>query len=748
MAVASKLGSDRAPAGPPGLLLTKLYPPETRDHTVQRAQLVDRLREGARCRLTVVAAPAGSGKTTLLAAWREAEATRRPVAWVSLDEDDNDPVVLWRHVIEALRRVCPPLGESMSLELVGAGPIVEVVLPRLVNELAGQEGVALILDDFQRLSSGDARDGVAWFVERAPPTFQLVLGTRIEPSFPLAALRARGELLELRAHDLRFSRDEAAALLNGRLGLGLSSKDVETLVERTEGWPAGLYLAALSLACASDRHAYVGRFGASSRHVVDFLTEEVLDANDPATMELMLKCSILERLCGGLCDAVLEQEDAAVRLAALARTNLFLVPLDDRGEWYRFHHLFAELLRLELERREPETVTALHLRAYAWHRDHGTVEEAIHHALEAGAFAEAGDLVATVWMRYLQVFRFATILALLERFPDDVLRGDARLLLVRAWVFSLTCRHEEAAEAIAAAEQLDRLEQGPLPDGFSSVESSLSLLKAGVPWGDVGAQLAAARRAAELEGPGSLWWPSVCGTVGCGLYLSGEIDEADRWFEDSTALALESGQWVTASASLAYRSLIAGDRGHIEEQQTLAEQGAELVRAHGLEELNGLVQVALGLSLAARQRSDEALALVERGVAVVRRRRGPIDVAEVLLRQLALLQRMGERERAAAVLAEARAVVESCPDAGVLPTRLAALDHKTRKQGAPRDGELTERELTVLRMLSGSLSERDIGRELYLSHNTVHSHVRSIYRKLGVVSRSEAVAHARRDGLL
>ena len=468
------------------------------------------------------------------------------------------------------------------------------------------------------------------------------------------------------------------ALLNGRLGLGLSPEDVETLVERTEGWPAGLYLAALSLAGASDRHAYVGRFGASSRHVVDFLTEEVLEANDPATMELMLKCSILERFCGGLCDAVLEQEDAAVRLAELARTNLFLVPLDDRGEWYRFHHLFAELLRLELERREPETVTALHLRAYAWHRDHGTVEEAIHHALEAGAFAEAGDLVATVWMRYLQVFRFTTILALLERFPDDVLCRDARLLLVRAWVFSLTCRHEEAAEAIARVEQLGRLDQGPLPDGFSSVESSLSLLKAGVPWGDVGAQLAAARRAAELEGPGSLWWPSVCGTVGCGLYLSGEIDEADRSFEDSTALALESGQWVTASASLAYRSLIAGDRGHIEEQQTLAEQGAELVRAHGLEELNGLVQVALGLSLAARQGSDEALALVERGVAVVRRRRGPVDLAEVLLRQLALLQRMGERERAAAVLAEARAIVESCPDAGVLPPRLAALGHKMR----------------------------------------------------------------------
>jgi ATP/maltotriose-dependent transcriptional regulator MalT len=736
----------RRVVGPAGLLVTKLYPPGRRDYILTRERLVERLRGGARCRLTVVAAPAGGGKTTLLATWREADASRRPVAWVSLDDGDNDPVVLWRHVIEALRRVCRSVGGSISPELVDPASIVEVILPCLVNELEDQDDVVLILDDFHRLSSGEARDSVAWLVDHGPATLQLVLGTRIEPAIPLAALRARGELLELRTDDLRFSPDEADALLNGRLRLGLSRDDVEILVGRTEGWPAGLYLAALTLGAVEDRHAYVGRFGASSRHVLDFLTEEVSYESDPGTLELMLRCSILDRFCGSLCDAVLEQDGTAVRLAGLARRNLFLVPLDDRGEWYRFHHLFGELLRLELERRDPDAVAALHRRAYAWHRDHGTVEEAVHHALEAGAVAEAADLVATVWMRYLQDFRFATILALLERFPDDVVGADARLLLVKAWVFALTGRHEESAEAIAAVERLDRLDEGPLPDGFFSVESSLALLNAGVPWGDVGAQLAAARRVAELEGPGSVWWPLVCGTVGCGLYLSGEIDEADRWFEDSAALALESGQWVTATASLAYRSLIAGDRGHVEEQQTFAEQEAELVRAHGLEEVSGLAQVALGLSLAARQRFDEALALIERGVAVVRRRRGPVDVADVLLRQLAVLEGMGERDRAAAVFAEARTVIASCPDSGVLPARLAALEAGERRPSP--DGELSERELAVLRTLSGSLSQRDIGRELYLSHNTVHSHVQSIYRKLGVRSRAEAVAHARRDDLI
>jgi ATP/maltotriose-dependent transcriptional regulator MalT len=748
MAVASELGLDRAPPGPPGLLLTKLYPPGTRDHTVARERLVERLREGARCRLTVVAAPAGSGKTTLLAAWREAEATRRPVGWVSIDEDDNDPVVFWRHVIEALRRVSAPVSESMSLELVGAGPVIEVVLPRLVNALAEQDGVALILDDFQRLSSGAARDSIAWFVDRAPPTFQLMLGTRVEPPFPLAALRARGELLELRADDLRFSRDEADALLNGRLGLELSRDDVERLVERTEGLPAGLYLAALSLAGASDRHAYVGRFGASSRHVVDFLTEEVLEANDPVTVQLMLKCSVLERFCGSLCDAVLEQEGAAGRLAGLARTNLFLVPLDDRGEWYRFHHLFAELLRLELGRREPEAVAALHRRAYVWHRDHGTVEEAIHHALEAGAFAEAAELVATVWMRYVNTYRFATVFAWLARFPDAVLGRDQRLLLVKAWLLGVSGRRAEAVEAIAAVERLGGLDEGPLPDGFSSVEASLSLATAVAPWGDVGSQRAAARRAAELEQSGSPMWPIVCWAVGWGCYYGGELEESDRWFGEGADLSIRAELWTSAVAGLAYRSLMAGDRGQPKEQRRLVGEAEEIARAHGIDESSGTLCTALSAWLGECGKIEEALAFAERGIALVRRRNVQVDLADALLRKMTLLQRLGEHEHAAAVLAEARAVIESCADAGVLTARPAALEHKTRERGAPGDGELSERELTVLRMLSGSLSERDIGRELYLSHNTVHTHVRSIYRKLGVGSRAEAVALARRDGLL
>ena len=553
----------RRGAGQPILVGTKLHPPSVRELTIPRERLLERLRGGSDRRLTLVACPAGFGKTTLLAAWREAEAARKPVAWLTLDEGDNDPVVLWSYVIEALRRASPAVARSAAADTVVA-PVVDVVLPRLVNELDGQGEITLILDDFHRLSSVPARASVRWFIDHAPPGFQLVLASRTEPALPVAALRAHDELLELRAGELRFTCEEADAFLNGRLGLGLTPDDVEGLAGKTEGWPAGLYLAALSLRHAADRHAFVRKFGGSNRHVVDFLVTEVLEAHDPPAQALMLRTSVLERLSGPLCDAVMEQEGSAAMLDALSRSNLFLVPLDDEGRWYRFHHLFARLLRVELERREPGLAPALHCRAYAWHRDHGTTDEAIRHAIAAGGYAEAAELVQGSWISYANTCRYDTVLAWLRRLPDEVLSGDVHLLLVKAWVLSLSAKREEAALAVAAVEREGDLGGGPLPDGFSSGEASLTMLRACFPWGDVGAQLENARRAAELEGPGSPWRPLACWAVGTGLYFRGEPEEADRWFAESAALAPASAQWLAGEASLAYRSWIAGDQGRLD----------------------------------------------------------------------------------------------------------------------------------------------------------------------------------------
>ena len=587
------------------------------------------------------------------------------------------------------------------------------------------------------------------FVEHAPPEFQLVLASRTEPALPLAALRAHGELLELRAGDLRFTSEEAGALLNERLALGLTPEDLDCLVERTEGWPAGLYLAALSLQHAADRHAFVRRFGASSRHVIDFLKTEVLQAHDPLMQTLMLRSSILERMSGPLCDALMEQQDSAGMLDALSRTNLFLVPLDDEGGWYRFHHLFAQLLQVELERREPGLVPALHRRAYAWHRDHGTTEEAIQHAMAAEAYAEAAELIEACWFSYKNSYRYATILAWLRRLPDEILGGDVQLLLIQAWVLSLSAEREEAALAIAAVERLGDHSAGLRPAGFSSVEAALTLLPAVFPWGDIGAQLVNARRAVKLEPSGSLWRPVACWAMGFSLYFHGEFGEADRWFAQSAGLAPARGQWIVAGSSLAYRSLIAGQQGRLEEQRLLAGQAMELVHERGIEEVDGEAPLALGVSLAARGRPDDALPLIERAVAVLRSWGQPIDLAKALLRQASVLRILGERNSSDAAVAEARSIVESCPDPGILAERLAALDRPPQMRHVRSgDQELSQRELRVLKLLDGDLCEQDIGRELYVAHSTVHSHVRAIYRKLAVSTRAGALKRGRELGLL
>ena len=482
---------------------------------------------------------------------------------------------------------------------------------------------------------------------------------------------------------------------------------------------------------------------------MDFLVTEVLEAHEPLAQALMLRTSVLERLSGPLCDAVLEQEGSAAMLDTLSRSNLFLVRLDDEGGWYRFHHVFAQLLRVELERREPGLAPMLHRRAYCWHRDHGTTDEAIQHAIAAGAYPEAAELIQGPWISYANTCRYDTVLAWLRRLPEEILDGNAQLLLIQAWVLSLSARREEAALAIAAAERLGDLGAGPLPDGFSSGEASLTMLRACFPWGDVGAQLENGRRAAELEGPGSPWRPLACWTVGTGLYFRGEPGEADRWFAESAALAPASAQWLAGEASLAYRSWIAGDRGRVEEQRVLAEAAAEFVREHGTGKVIGVAPLALGVSLAARGRPGEALPLIDRGIAFSRTFGQPIQLANALLSQAPVLRALGEHTRAADAVAEARSILGSCPDPGILAGRLAALDRPPPiRRVRSADQELTQQELRVLKLLHGDLSQRDIGRELYVSHSTVHSHVRAIYRKLAVSSRADALQRGRQLGLL
>jgi len=731
------------PLSLPGLIMTKLYPPRVRDQAVARDRVLERLRPEPGIKLTALVAPAGCGKSTTLGLWYELEATRRSMAWLTLDQGDSDPVVLWSYVLEALRTANAGFEVSASPMQVGSMRIEDVVLPQVVNALVGLGDAALVLDDFHRLSGGPARESVAWLIEHAPPSFQLVISSRSEPALPMARLRVREELVEIRANELAFTSDEAHELMNGRLDLGLTRGEIDDLVKRTEGWPAGLYLAALSLRGVQDRGELVRQFGGSNRFVISFLLDEVLEAHDQAAQSLMLRCSILERLCGPVCDAVLATENSRALLDAISQENLFLLPLDDRGEWFRFHHLFGQLLRAELEHREPGLATTLHLRAHGWLREQGFFDEAIEHALQAGAFSQAGDAIAETWVYYANACRYATVLGWLQRFPPEIVREDARLMLVKAWVLSLCARRDEAMAAMAAVERRGGLDEGPLPDGFSSVEASLATLRAAIPWGDVASGYESAVRASELEGPESPYRSVICWGLGAGQYFRGHLDDAARWFEEAAVLAPLAEQWLIEASALAYHSLVMGDLGRLDDQVRLAEEAAMRARERGVEEVDGEVHVALGMSLLARGRPDEALLLLERGVAVLRSWGQPIDHANALICHASALRAVGERGAAASAAAEARAIVDSCADPGILLNRVTTLEESLQGRARLGSAELSERELVVLRLLRSSLSEREIGQELHLSYNTVHSHTRSIFHKLHVSSRSEAVRRAR-----
>jgi ATP/maltotriose-dependent transcriptional regulator MalT len=732
----------RASVRSPPLLLTKLHPPARRDQTVVRERLVERLRASAGVKLTVVAAPAGCGKTTLLGTWRDVEEAL-PVAWLTLDEGDNDSVVLWLHVLEALRRVRPETGGSLPAA-VSAPRVIDVAVRPLLNELADQDDIVLILDDFHRLSNGPARDSIAWLIEHAPATFHVVLGTRSEPSLPLGPMRAHGELLELRAHELAFTPDEADALLNRRLGLGLARGDVDQLVERIEGWPAGIYLAGLSLGGVADRHAFVSSFGGTSRHVVDFLVDEVLDAHDPETQSLMLRSSILDRLSGPLCDAVLQSEGSARLLSQLARTNLFLLLLDDVGEWYRFHQLFAQLLRIELEHREPGISQTLHRRASAWYRSQGFLDEAIRHAQQAGAYPEAREVIAQAWLKTASTGRHSTVLAWLDGFPPEQSRTDPSLLLIRAWMSSLAGDREEAAAAMALLEGKQWPDDRPVPDGSGSLEASLATLRAAFSWGDVQSARANALHAIELVPSDSPIRPAATWSLAIACYYRGDVDAADGWFDETAQVGTRAERWLVTASALAYRSLIAGERGRSDEQRCLAEEAAEVAR-DGLDEIPGEVHVAAAVALEAQGDLEGALPHLERGVTGLRPGQ-PLDLALALIHQARVLRAAERREAASAAIAEAAATIDTCPDPGTLRGRLDALERAPRAH--PPEADLSGRELVVLRMLKGPLTERDIGRELYLSHNTIHSHTKSIYRKLGVSSRRQAVQRALNLGLM
>jgi LuxR family transcriptional regulator, maltose regulon positive regulatory protein len=748
----------------PDLVWTKLWPAAPRAGLIPRASLQARLQEGVQGKLCLVDAPAGFGKTTLLTQWRAA-AGAAGVAWVSLEEGDNDPTRFWLYVIEALRTVEPGLGTAalQALRQASADPY-RAVLPGLLNELnvAGSQ-LVLVLDDYHLITNPVCHQTFGFFLEHLPAGVHVVLAARADPPLPLARMRARGELVELRVADLQFTEEEASALLNGSMGLELAPEDVERLAERTEGWAAGLYLAGLSLRGREDPSGFIASFQGDNRHVADYMGAEVVARQQDAIRTFLLRSSILERLSGPLCDAVLEAQGSAGLLVELERSNLFLVPLDDHRQWYRYHHLFAELLRLELGDREPELVPTLHRRAAAWHRQAGNLDEAIGHANAAGEFTQAAALIAQHWLTYWRRGQRATVARWLDGLPDEAILAYPPVAYVAAWIRGYSGASKQQTEGWLAVVERDGAEgslpdgvssEGVLPDGVSSLAFGANLARASLVFDDVGRSVAAGRWALELAGPQSLqfWWMAQS-ALGHALYLAGQAAETRPQLEELVRRVPAAAQPVAVVLALAVLSLLAGDEDDDDTAMALARGAAATADAQGLsaEPMCGIAYGALGRALARQGELAEAEVQLVRALA-------PVGIDSMLLPRaftlllLAPVRRdRGDLAGARALVEQARELIDRFVDPGALPVlleqteqALAAAPRRRVEAAEP----LTERELAVLRLLPARLSSREIGRELYVSVNTIRSHIQAVYRKLGVSTRAEAVAQARELGLL
>jgi LuxR family transcriptional regulator, maltose regulon positive regulatory protein len=453
--------------GPDVLLATKLHLPRPQAGLVSRPRLAQALSEGSAGALIVVAAPAGSGKTVLLADWIRREG--KPAAWLSLDPADNDPARFWRHAAAALERVRPGIAARLVPMLGPPAPRdLTGLVAALVNELATQPGedeIVMVLDDYHLISSEPVHRTLAFLLEHRPPGLCLAMATRADPPLPLARLRARGELTEVRAAQLRFTAGEAAVLLRHATDTGLPPAVVAALTKRTEGWAAGLHLAALSLRGHPDAASFAAAFSGSHRYVLDYLAEEVLDQQPGHVRAFLLETSVLGRLSGELCEALTGRVDSQAMLEALERAGLFLMPLDDTRAWWRYHQLFADLLSARLRQEQPGKLPGLHRRAGAWCETHQLVDEAIRHAFAAGDAGWAARLIERHFDAQLR--RGATVDRWMAALPEDLLRSRPRLRLIQAVSAVVAGRVDEAGPLLTAAERA--LEAG----GDEAVEPSI-----------------------------------------------------------------------------------------------------------------------------------------------------------------------------------------------------------------------------------------------------------------------------------
>ena len=746
------MSSPTAQIDGPGLRVIepKLMLPRVHPGVLRRARLLEILDDDAAASFTVLNAAVGYGKTTLVRSW----CVQRPeaVIWVTLDSADDDPVRLWAHLATAVERLGEGFGRRALSCLAVRGATVETAVDELMNGLVAYgRRVTIVLDDLHAVRSDASVRSIAQAIERLPANARLVASTRSDRAIGLARLRARRVLTEVRARELAFTVDETRELVV-REGIGLSSGSVELLVDRTEGWPAGLYLAALWLRDLQDPNGGVREFAGSARQVGEYLADEVLTALAPEIKDFLVRTSVLPRFTPELCDAVLGREDSAAVLADLAHSNMFLVALDARGEWYRYHHLFGEVLQLELGR---DAARELRRRAAAWCGAHGLVEEAIEYAAAAGDAETVAELLADKHLEFIWGGRLGQLLGWVRWLPAELLVQHPALPVSAASAAALLAAPEvEVQRFLAVAERARRERAGSVvaiprggcgthPIGDDRARQCGRCHRARSSRGRGGS---GGRRCAERGRPGKLG----AGPVFC---RRGRRDAAGGGSGGRAARRAGRHQRLRRKP----RATRAGRRRARANRKRGGVGPAGIgLRAPALPGgLMGRVTGAprAGARMRRKGRLDEAEREALRGESLRRSPQPTVGHAHALLVLAQVRLARSRLARAASDLERAQRAIAEFPDPGRLPA-IAATTGQALVAARARAGsrELVEEpspaELAVLRGLAAGLSRREIGAQLYISLNTVKSHTRELYRKLGATSQAEAVARADALGLL
>jgi len=741
-------------AGRPGsdLVVSKMRRPLMRPGTVRRSLLIERLVGGDRCPIVSVVAPPGYGKTTLLAQW--AERSGQSFAWVSVDEADNDPKVLLTYVAEALDAVEPIDGRVFDALASPGSSVPGSVVPRLGSAFASMSSpVVLVLDDVHVLHDRECRVALSVLADHVPGGSRLAFAGRAQPPLRVARLRAEGKILEIGTSDLSLTAEEGSSLLRNA-GLTLDEEEVAVVHQRTEGWPAGLYLAALYLREGGPLASAAVSFGGDDRLVSEYMESEFLARISRRQRAFLTRTAVLERMCGPLCDAVLELTGSATVLADLERSNLLLVPLDRRKEWYRYHHLFRDMLLAELHRLEPGLMPVLYRRAAQWYEHNGAPGEAVGYWMQAGDVDATARLAAALALPTYQRGRAATAERWFGWLEDHGAMEYHPAVAALAAIFpAMTGKPADAERRAGVAERAATA--ASLADGSSSIEPWLALLRALLCRDGVDQMRADAELAAKTTAAGSLWRAASLLLLGTAHLMAGDPGQADAIFADQIAAARAAGGTLGACVALSERSLLAIARGawdlgerHLSEARAVAretnvEDYPAVTIMHAAAARMALHQAdrpCAGAELTRAQRLRPALTYAVPHFAVQAR----TELAQV---HLALADLAGART----LMREVDDILLRRPGLGAFAQQAehlrAELSH-ARGSSALGASALTAAELRLLPLLATHLSFPEIAAEMFLSRNTVKSHANSIYRKLGTSSRSQAVSRLRDLGLL